>query len=104
MDEAQRRFARAQDELFVFLEHHIGSPQEGILAIAVGDAAKGTHCARQDHHRIKGIGAAGEGDVHALGGMQWNALGELQSIGQFLLHDDLPVAAGDDVDLMLLGV
>ena len=36
--------------------------------------------------------------------MQWHALGELQSIGQFIAHDDLPVAAGDDVDLMLLGV
>ena len=104
VDEAQRCFTRAKDEFFVFLKHHVGGAQEGVLTVAVGDAAEGAHGAGQDDHRIKSIGAAGEGNVHALGGVQWHALGELQAIGQFFLHDDLPVTAGDDVNLMGLGI
>ena len=70
----------------------------------MGNATEGAHGTRQDDHRIKGIGAAGERDIHALGRMQRYALGELQAVGQFILHDDFPVAAGDDVDLMRLGI
>ena len=81
MYEAERGFARAEDEFLVFLEHHIGGAEQGVFAVAVGNATEGAHGAGEDDHRIKGIGAAGERDIHALGRMQWHALGELQSIG-----------------------
>ena len=79
--EAKRGFAGAEDEFLILLEHHIGGAEQGVFAVAVGNAAEGTHGAGQDDHCIKGIGAAGERDIHALGRMQWHALGKLQSIG-----------------------
>ena len=41
--EAERGFARAEDEFLVFLEHHIGGAEQGVFAVAVGNAAEGTH-------------------------------------------------------------
>ena len=93
-----------QNQPPALLEHHVGGAQQGIVAHAVGDAAEGSHRTGEDDHRVEGIGAACEGDVHTFGGVQLYALGKAQAVGQFFLEHDLRVAAGDDVDLVRGGV
>ena len=84
MNETDRCFARDQDELFAFFEHYVGGAKEHVFPIAMGDAAKGAHAARDHNHGIARVGTAGEGSVHALDAVGLDALRDLEAIGQLL--------------------
>ena len=59
MDDRKRRLARHQNELAVFLQHHIRRTLNQILAQARGDGSQRPHGTRADHHRVRRIGAGG---------------------------------------------
>ncbi len=67
----------------------------------MGNAAQCTHGTGQNDHHIEGIGAAGEGHIHALGGVELHALGEAQAVRQLFFEDDFRVTTGNDVHLVL---
>ena len=104
VDQAQRGFPGNQNELAPFLEHHVGRPLHGIPRIPMGDSRQRPQAARDDDHRVKGVGSADKRGVHAGQIVFLNTRSEDQPAGQFVV-DDLPgVAAEDDVDLVGLGI
>jgi hypothetical protein len=79
MDEAQRSFARDENQFFLFLQHDIRCALQDVLAVTVGDAAKRAHRAGNDHHGIGGVGAAGERRIHAFEVVRFRPGGQAQA-------------------------
>ncbi len=104
MDQAERGFTRHQDQPLFLLQHHIGRAQEQIGSMAMSDAAKRTHGAWDDDHRIADARAAGERSVHALEAVGDDAFPQFQAVGQLLLQYLMGVGAQDQIDLMLFWV
>ena len=104
MDQAQRRLARDQEELLLFLQHDVGGPQQDIVAVAVRDPAERAHAARDDDHRVRSIGAARKWGVHALQIVRDRAGRQAQAAGKFLGDHRRRVAAEHDVKLVLAGI
>ena len=101
MNETKWRFARHHDEFALLFQDHVGSAEQYILAVPVGDAAERAHGAGDDDHHVRRIGAAGEGGVHALQPVRFHAGRKFQTFGQFGGHDLLRVIAHHDMDLVL---
>jgi prepilin-type N-terminal cleavage/methylation domain-containing protein len=104
VDQVERCLTRNQNELLVFLQHDVGGAQEKVVAVAVGDPAQSAHAAREDDHRIRGVGAAGERGVHALEIMRDGPGWQVQAAGQFLGDHRRSVTAEHNVKLVLPGV
>ncbi len=104
VDEAQRRFARDEDQFLPFLQRHVGGAEQHVLAVAVRDAAHRAHRAGDDDHRVRRIRAAGERCVHAFERVRFHAVGQFQSTRQFFGDDLLRVIALHNVDFVLARV
>ena len=68
------------------------------------DSSQSTHGAGNDHHRIRRVGAAGEGSVHALEIVRRGAFGQTQPPLQLLGNDRLSVIAQHHMNLMPAGI
>jgi len=104
MDEIERRLARDENQPPAFLQHDVGGAQEHIVAVTVRNPSQRAHAARDNDHRVGGIGAAGKGRVHALEVVRDGARGQAQPPGQFLGNHRWRVAAQDNIDLVLAGI
>ena len=98
---AQRRFARDENQFFLFLQHHVRGAQQNILAVTVRDAAHRAHGAGNHDHRVRRIRAAGERRVHAFETVRFHARRQSQAVRQFLRDDLLRVIAQHDMDFVL---
>src|SRR5579872_3079841 len=58
MHQAQRGLAWNEDQFLSFLESDIRRAQQDVFTEPMGDPAQSSHRARDDYHRIDGIGAA----------------------------------------------
>ena len=101
VDQVERCLARDEDELLAFLQHDVGGAQENVVAGAVRNPAQGAHAARDDDHRVGGVGAAGEGGVHTLEIVRDGPGREAQATRKFLGDDRRGVTAKHDVNLVL---
>ena len=103
MDEVERGLAGHQDQFSFLFERHIRRAQNQVRPVAVGDASEGAHGAGEDDHRIRGVGAAGEGRIHALELMSSDPGRHPQPPGQFLGDNRMGVLAEHDMHLMSAG-
>jgi hypothetical protein len=104
MNQTQRRFARDENQFFLFLQNHVGGAKQNIFAETVRNPTERSHGAGNHDHRIRRIRAAGERRVHAFERVHFRACRKFQSIGQFLRDDLMRVIAHHDMDLVLLRV
>jgi len=56
----ERGFANTEHERTFLFEANIGGALDQVRGNAVGNAGKRAHAARQDNHRVGGIGTAGD--------------------------------------------
>jgi hypothetical protein len=104
VDEIERCFARNEDELAFLLQNNIRCPQQDVFTVSVGDAAQRAHCAGDDHHHVGRIGTAGKRCIHAPDVVHFYAVGEAQTVRQFLADDLLRIVAEHDMDFVQAGV
>ena len=99
MDEIPRGLARNNDELAPFLEENIGGAKDQILACACCDPSHRPHRAGDDDHAVKEGAPAGEGSIHRLLAVFYDAGRQIQ-FPDLLTDHLLGVGGEDEVDLM----
>ena len=94
-------FAGDKDELLAFFQNDVGSAEQHVFAVAVGDSAERPHAARDDHHGVGSAGSAGKRGVHALEVVGSHTRRPAQAAGKFFGYNRRSVMAEHDVDLVL---
>lgn len=68
------------------------------------DSAECPHAARNHHHCVERVRAAGKRDIHALASVLDHPYRKPETCGQLFRKDRVRIVAQDDVHLVQLGV